>query len=59
MKKKHTIILSEKLDSEIEAYIKMRAVEILSSGGSIPSKSQLFEELLTKGLRASSGKKHE
>ncbi|MDG6921029.1 MAG: hypothetical protein JRN59_05825 [Nitrososphaerota archaeon] len=51
-KRKHTIIISEKLDDQIKTYIKDRAVQIIDSGDNIPSKSQLFEELLTKGLQA-------
>lgn len=58
-KKKRTIIISEKLDGEIRAYISKRAVEIISKGGSIPSESQLFEELLTKGLQVTKGNKNE
>lgn len=58
-KKKHTIIISEKLDGEIRAFIRERAVEIISKGGDIPSESQLFEELLTKGLQVTKGKKNE
>jgi hypothetical protein len=58
LKKKHTIILSEKLDDEIKAYIKERAVEIIRNGGSIPSESQLFEELLARGLKTTSVRRH-
>jgi len=53
-KRKRTIIISERLDGEIKVYIRERAIDIISKGGNIPSESQLFEELLTKGLRADS-----
>jgi hypothetical protein len=55
-KRKHTIIINEKLDGEIKTYIRERAIEIISKGGSIPSESQLFEELLTKGLQVTRGR---
>jgi len=55
-KRKRTIIINEKLDGEIKTYIRDRAIEIISGGGSIPSESQLFEELLTKGLQVTKGR---
>lgn len=58
-KKKRTVIVTEQLDREIQAYIKERAIEIISEGGKIPSESQLIEELLAAGLRAMEGKRHE
>jgi hypothetical protein len=58
LKRKRTIILSEELDEQIQRYIRERAIETIRDGGSIPSESQFFEELLATGLQTAKVRKN-